>query len=61
MYMEEFYPAFKYCPRKINVITDCFSRLPRMEKPSGGKSLHSKGKLIALDKLDIKIDSDDEM
>ena len=52
LFMDEFSPEFKYIEGKLNVIADCFSRLPRMEKPSEGKS-EAKGKLIAFDKLEV--------
>src|SRR6056300_644405 len=62
MYMEEFAPDFRYIEGKDNVIADCFSRLPRMEKPSEGKrTVGNRGKLIAFDKIDVKVDPDDEM
>ena len=61
MYLEEFGPTFKYLQGKENVIADCFSRLPRMEKPSEGKStVGTRGKLIAFEKLDVRNDPDDE-
>jgi hypothetical protein len=52
LFLEDFHPTFKYCPGKDNVIADCFSRLPQMDKPSEGKKT-SKGKLIAFDKLTL--------
>lgn len=60
MYIEEYCPDFKYCPGKDNVIADCFSRLPRMEKPSDGKNVE-KGKLIAFQDLQVKMDPADEV
>ena len=61
MFMEDFSPLFKYCPGKEDIIADYFSRLPLMEKPSEGKSMGSRGKLIAFDKLNVKMETDDEM
>ena len=61
MYMEEYFPVFKYLPGKQNIIADCFSRLPRMEKPSEGKSLaKNKGKLINFQNLNVQTDPGDE-
>ncbi|CAJ1935551.1 unnamed protein product [Cylindrotheca closterium] len=60
MFVEEFGFNFVYLPGKDNAIADCFSRLPRMEKPSDGKS-PNKGKLIAFDKLQVSVDPLDEI
>src|SRR5210317_1926098 len=46
MYMEEFGPDFRYIEGKDNVIADCFSRLPRMEKPSEGKQVSSTNRNV---------------
>mmetsp|Transcript_27581 Transcript_27581/g.40549 ORF Transcript_27581/g.40549 Transcript_27581/m.40549 type:complete len:847 (+) Transcript_27581:174-2714(+) len=59
MFLEEFHPKFLYCPGKQNVLADCFSRLPRMGKPTEGKNEH-KGQLIAFDKLKVP-ELDDEI
>ena len=53
LYMEEFAPTFRYIEGKHNVIADCFSRLPRMDKPSEGKSTATTGTVIAFDKLEV--------
>jgi hypothetical protein len=52
MILADYTPQFVYCPGKDYVLADCFSRLPRMEKPSEGKK-PGTGKLIAFDKIDL--------
>ena len=57
MYLRDFDVTFKYIEGKKNVLADCFSRLPRMEKASGGKS-SDKGTLIDFTKLEVPKDDD---
>ena len=49
MFLEDFHPTFKYCPGKENVLADCFSRLPRMGKPTDGERVAKKGKIVAFE------------
>ena len=51
LYLEDYHPTFKYIEGKENVLVDYFLRLPRMERPSGGKSSPRKGKVIAFENL----------
>ncbi|CAJ1945742.1 unnamed protein product [Cylindrotheca closterium] len=57
MFVEDFGPDFVYLPGKDNTIANCFSWLPRMEKPSEGKS-PNEGKLFAFDKLQVSVGPD---
>ena len=47
IFIDEFDTTLRYIKGAKNVLADCFSRLPRMEKPSvGDKELKQKGKLV---------------
>jgi hypothetical protein len=50
--LEAFAATFRFIPGKDNILADCFSRLPRMEKPLEGKDVPAdKGTLIDFEKL----------
>jgi len=57
MYLEDFDVTFKYIEGNKNILADCFSILPRMEKASCGKS-SDKGTLIDFTKLEVPKDED---
>ena len=58
LYLEDYHPTFKYVQGKDNVLADCFSRLPQMDKATEGKS-SKKGKLVAFEHLSLPPPSDE--
>ena len=59
LFVDQFDCELRYIPGKENVLADCFSRLPQMEKPSAGiKELQGRGRQIDFNK--IKLPKDDE-
>ena len=59
LFLDQFYCQIKYIEGKENVPADCFSRLPRMEKPLvGDREAQGKGHLI--NSKDIKLPKDNE-
>ena len=59
LFVDQFDCELCYIPGKENVLADCFSRLPQMEKPSAGiNELQGRGKSIDFNK--IKLPKDDE-
>lgn len=58
MFLEDFDVTFHYYPGESNVLADCYSRLPRMEKPSEGKN-QNKGKKIDFESIVVPQDTED--
>jgi hypothetical protein len=61
LFLEDFLPTFSYIEGKNNVLANCFSRLPCMEKPSEGKNIPpDKDTFIDFQKLTVP-QLDDEL
>jgi transposase InsO family protein len=58
MYLEDFDITFRYIEGEKNVLADCYSRLPRMDKPSKGRN-ENKGTTIDFNNIKIPEDTDD--
>ena len=60
LFIDEFDATMTYIKGSKNVLADCFSRLPRMEKPSvGDKELQQKGRLIDFNNIAVPKDDED--
>ena len=64
LYLEEFDVTLRYIEGEKNVLADCFSRLPRMSKPSVGDKERlmierKKGTLVDFQKLKVPPLTDD--
>ena len=60
IFLEDFAPKFRYIEGKLNVLADCFSRLPQMDAPLEGKKIApNKGTLIAFQEIPKQIERDE--
>merc|ERR1712025_1222864 len=60
LFIDQFDCKIHYIQGKNNVLADCFSRLPLMQKPTvGDKELQGKGKLIDFDKIILPKDEEE--
>ena len=66
LFIDEFDVTLKYVPGKENILADCFSRLPRMDKPTEGKGSVTIAKKmerngVLIDFANIKLPKDDNV
>ena len=60
LFVDQFDCELRYIPGKENVLADCFSRLPKMEKPSVGmKELQGRGRSIDFNKIQLPKDNEE--
>ena len=61
LFLEDYDCTFKYIEGKDNVLADCFSRLPKMEKPTPIPGEGEKGNIVDFKKLTVPVDPDTEV